>query len=341
MKEALHYTSYEDGKLRCELCPNACLLGNGGTGICMVRKNMLGRLITENYGMITALHSDPIEKKPLFHFFPGQQILSAGSFGCNFHCGWCQNHEISQAGKDDFPFLKPVSAHNLAGKAAASGGIGLAYTYNEPVVWFEFMMDTARLVREAGKKNVVVSNGYIQPGPLDELLEVADAFNIDLKGFSPGFYRKHCGASLDIIKKNLLAIALKGAHLEITFLAIPGLNDDLVLFREMTEWISGELGAHIPLHLSRYFPGYLVHHPTTTFLLLKQMYETAREHLHHVYLGNLPGHPEMSATRCHACGRLLAERNGYFVTLHQVDETGHCPDCGERVFHQGSLIPND
>lgn len=324
----------EDGRVQCGLCPNHCTLGPGDRGRCKVRENILGRLISENYGRITALHLDPIEKKPLYHFFPGQQILSAGSFGCNFHCGWCQNSSISQARSEDFLSLQPFSPHHLARKAIEGGGVGLAYTYNEPVVWFEFMMDCAGIIREAGKKNVVVSNGYIQPRPLEELLEVTDAFNIDLKAFSPLFYEKYCGGSLDSVKQSLVAIARRNIHLEVTFLAIPGFNDDLELFREMVQWLAGELGEHIPLHISRYFPCHYDQQPPPPVSLLKRMFETASENLHFVYLGNVAGFPEMSSTRCPGCGQWLAQRNGYSTRLFQVDESGHCRSCSEKVFER-------
>ncbi|MEE4178279.1 MAG: AmmeMemoRadiSam system radical SAM enzyme [Bacteroides sp.] len=332
MEEARHYTHHEDGTITCKLCPNFCRLEIGDTGLCHARRNILGRLIAENYGRITALHLDPIEKKPLYHFFPGHQILSAGSFGCNFHCGWCQNSSISQAGREAFSQLKPVTPRSLAEKAIASGGIGLAYTYNEPTVWFEFMLDTAVLMKEAGLKNVVVTNGYIQPEPLEDLLQQSDAFNVDLKAFSPDFYRKQCGASLDIIKKNLLVISRKGAHLEITFLAIPGLNDDLVLFQEMIYWITGELGEHTPLHISRYFPSYRTQQPPAPFELLKRMYEIASQSLYYVYIGNVQGRSGMNATRCPGCGSLLSERNRYATTLNGIDSSGHCERCGKKVF---------
>lgn len=332
MQEARHYIRYEDGRAGCRLCPNKCLLDEGVRGVCKARKNVLGRLVSENYGRITGLHLDPVEKKPLFHFFPGQAVLSAGSFGCNFRCGWCQNRNISQAGIENFPMMKAITANSLAEKAIESGSIGLAYTYNEPLVWFEFMVDTAVRVKEAGKKNIMVSNGYILPEPLKELLEITHAFNIDLKSFSPLFYEKLCGGSLDSVKDCLLSIARSDAHLEVTFLPIPGLNDDLSLFKEMIQWMAGELGAHIPLHISRYFPWHFSQQPLTSVSLLKYMHEIACEFLHYVYLGNVAGGAEMSATRCHYCGKLLADRRVYTTTLYAVTASGHCSQCGEQVF---------
>jgi len=332
MQEARFYKRYDDGKVRCQLCPNDCLLGAGETGLCGARKNILGKLISENYGKITALHLDPIEKKPLYHFFPGTQILSAGSFGCNFKCAWCQNCDISQADSSRFAHLSNSSPQNLFQAAFQSLGIGLAYTYNEPTVWFEFMFDTARLIAEAGMKNVVVSNGYITTEPLGQLLYVAHAFNTDLKGFNDDFYRIHSGGSLSAVKKTLIAIARSGRHQEVTFLAIPGLNDDPQQFLEMVHWIHDELGPDTPLHLSRYFPAWKMHELPTPVSLLRQFYDTARQYLQYVYIGNVSGHPELCATRCPGCSTLMAERYGYLVRLHQTDTEGRCSQCGEKVF---------
>lgn len=332
MQEARHYMHHEDGKVSCNLCPHNCLLKMGEEGHCKARRNILGRLIALNYGRIAALHLDPIEKKPLYHFFPGHQILSAGSFGCNFRCSWCQNSSISQAGSGDFPLQKQTTPRNLLEKAIESEGIGLAYTYNEPTVWYEFMVDTAGLVREAGKKNVVITNGYIQPGPMQELLEVTDAFNVDLKGFSPSFYKLHCGGRLEPVKTSLQTIARKGIHLEVTFLVIPCLNDDLELFQEMIHWIAGELGEHTPLHLSRYFPSYQMQQHATPLGLLMRMYEMAIESLHYVYTGNVSGYSAMNSTRCPQCGSLMAKRDGYETTLNGVTFSGLCKSCGHKVF---------
>jgi pyruvate formate lyase activating enzyme len=332
MQEARHYTPFDDGRVQCNLCPHQCLLDAGETGMCRSRKNILGRLIAENYGKLTALHLDPIEKKPLFHFFPGSQILSAGSFGCNLKCAWCQNCDISQSGSESFSFLPNTTPANLAETAAGSKGIGLAYTYNEPTVWFEFMMDTAVLVKEAGLKNVVVTNGYINPAPLVQLLEVAHAFNTDLKGFSEDFFRTYSGGSLKAVKKTLLAIARSGLHQEVTYLAIPGLNDDPTEFQEMVQWIHNELGPDTPLHLSRYFPAWNLLELPTPVSMLRKMYEMARKYLHFVYLGNVAGHPELSATRCPGCGTLLAERHGFLIRLHNTEAEGRCSQCGEKVF---------
>ncbi len=332
MLEARYFTRFDDGRVQCHLCPNECLLRAGETGLCGARKNILGKLISENYGKITALHLDPIEKKPLYHFYPGTQILSAGSFGCNFKCAWCQNCNISQADSDRFSQLSTYSPQSLFQAAFQSLGIGLAYTYNEPTVWFEFMFDTARLVAEAGMKNVVVTNGYISSGPLGQLLEVAHAFNTDLKGFNDDFYRVHSGGTLAAVKKTLVAIARSGRHQEVTFLAIPGLNDDPQHFLEMVQWMHDELGPDTPLHLSRYFPAWKMYELPTPLSLLKQFYDIARQYLHFVYPGNVSGHPELTATRCHSCGTLMAERHGFLVKLHHVDNEGRCDRCGEKVF---------
>lgn len=332
MHEASFYIRYENGKVRCQLCPKACLLGAGETGVCGARKNILGILISENYGIITALHLDPIEKKPLYHFYPGTQILSAGSFGCNFKCAWCQNCNISQACSSEFSHLAATLPQHLYEAAFQTPGIGLAYTYNEPVVWFEFMYETARLVARAGMKNVMVTNGYINQKPLCQLLDVVHAFNTDLKGFTDDFYRLQCDGSLAAVKKTLRTIASSGRHQEVTFLVIPGLNDNPQHFHEMIHWIHDELGPDTPLHLSRYFPARTMQEPPTPLFQLRQFYDIARQYLHHVYLGNVLGQPELSTTRCPGCGALLTDRQGYLVRLLNTSNKGRCISCGEKVF---------
>ncbi len=331
MEEARYYTILQDGRARCTLCPHYCLLREGSRGLCLARSYHGGKIITENYGKVTALHLDPIEKKPLYHFFPGKKILSVGSFGCNLSCGWCQNCEIAHHGSEAFGHLPVSSVASIVQSAASSESIGLAYTYNEPGIWFEFMMEMASMVRETGMKNVVVSNGYLNPRPLEELLDVADAFNIDLKGFSEAFYRRQAGGKLQPVLDTLKAVARKGIHQEVTFLVIPGLNDDLSLFREMVRWISSELGPKTVLHLSRYFPAGKMQTPPTPVKLLEEMLHAAREVLNFVYPGNVSLGNENLQTRCPACQHLLVERYGYQTSVKGLSFTGACEKCGEQV----------
>ena len=225
MTEASHYIRTDGQKVQCRLCPHNCTIQDGKEGICKMRKNEDGILMSENYGKLTAIHLDPIEKKPLYHFMPGSYVLSVGSVGCNLQCVFCQNCEISQSSIDQYPGLKTYDAEELLQLAIqTSGNIGLAYTYNEPTVFYEFMLKTAMLAGKQNLKNVVVSNGYISEKPLQYLLDYADAFNIDLKAFDQSFYAKYAHASLEPVKNSLVQIRKAGKHLEITNLRIPGLN---------------------------------------------------------------------------------------------------------------------
>ncbi len=295
MREARYYSIQQNEKVRCGLCPHQCSLAPGETGLCRVRKNAGGQLVSLAYGRLSGLHMDPIEKKPLYRFFPGSRILSVGSYGCNFRCPWCQNASVSQCTPGngtaesgsvsaDDALTEPADILAMARKQQS---IGVAYTYNEPTVWFEYMMDIALLIRRAGMQNVVVSNGYINPDPLNELLEVTDAFNIDLKSFDPGFYAQYTNGRLQPVSDTLKAIAGKGRHLEITFLVIPGLNDDLAQFRDMTRWIAGHLGNHTVLHINRYFPAWHFSNPPTPADTLRNMKTIAGKYLTHIYLGNI------------------------------------------------------
>lgn len=287
MREAGYYNRIGEEQTRCILCPHTCLLNPGETGRCRVRRNVNGRLVSEAYGKVSGFHMDPIEKKPLYHYFPGSRILSVGSYGCNFRCRWCQNASISQHGVRMHAGRQEMTPGEVFNAVRQSDSLGVAFTYNEPTVWFEFMMDTARLVYEAGMKNVVVTNGYINPDPLQELLEVAHAFNVDLKSFSAEFYEKESGGGLQPVKDTLQAIAREGLHLEVTFLVIPGLNDDVDQFDTMVQWIRNALGEEVVLHINRYFPTYRLDNPPTPISLMRQMEGVAERWLDRVYLGNL------------------------------------------------------
>jgi pyruvate formate lyase activating enzyme len=331
MKEASFYSALEDGNVRCGLCPHRCLLGPGETGICLARTNREGKLVSDNYGKVTSLHADPIEKKPLYHFFPGSNILSAGSYGCNLKCSWCQNAGISQSGNGHFASLPLTYPEEILASLERFSVIGLAYTYNEPVVWFEYMRDVARLVMAAGRKNVVVSNGYINADPLEELMELTHAFNIDLKAFSDAFYRRQTGGRLSPVRDTLVSIRKKGLHLEITFLVVAGLNDDTATFREMLKWISGELGDLTVLHISRYFPAWQLHEPATPLDVMRGFYDMGREHLPFVYLGNAQQLKGTSDTYCPACRNLTIERKGYHTEIKALDDSGRCMHCLEQL----------
>ena len=329
--EALYYQKLRDNKVQCLLCPHECRINPGNYGICRVRVNKEGVLHTTVYEKACAFRFDPIEKKPLYHFYPGHQILSIGTVGCNLRCTFCQNWEISQCCAEDYPYLKPMPVDEvmemLEGK---EDNIGLAYTYNEPTVFFEYMLAMARRVKQAGLKNVAVTNGFISKHPLLELLEYVDAFNVDLKAFTDDFYRRITTARLQPVKDSLVAIRKKGRHLELTNLIITGLNDHEETFEEMVRWISSELGKDTPLHLSRYFPSYKLDAPSTPVSTLSNLYDIALKHLQYVYLGNTDSSTGRK-TVCPNCHHVAIDRRGYKTYKSGLDPNGNCQNCGEKI----------
>ncbi|MDX8338469.1 AmmeMemoRadiSam system radical SAM enzyme [Draconibacterium sp. IB214405] len=331
MQEASFYSKTTNCQVQCELCPWNCILSDGQTGNCKVRSNQNGVLLTEIYNKVAALGSDPIEKKPLYHFYPGKNILSVGEVGCNLHCSFCQNHRISQCRASEFSGFHNISAKKIVTEALKTwNNIGIAYTYNEPFTFYEFLLDTAELVQSKGLKNVVVSNGYINEKPLQKVLPFIDAFNIDLKAFSNDFYKKHTKGELQPVLNSLKEIAESPAHLEITTLIIPGLNDDISEFKNMVNWIASELGESVPLHLSRYYPQYKLSAPATPIETLIELYDLAKQHLQHVYLGNVSD-TERSATYCPNCNTELIARNHYKTEITKIDTCGKCQKCGSTA----------
>ncbi len=273
-------------KVPCELCFHRCQLEEGQTGLCRARANRGGAVVPLNYGKITSLALDPIEKKPLRRFRPGSMILSVGSFGCNLRCPFCQNHAISMAGGGEIQTVE-VPPERLAEQALelrARGNIGVAYTYNEPLVGYEYVRDCAALVHARGMVNVLVTNGTIEDAPFRALLPLIDAANIDLKGFTPEWYRK-LGGDLETVKHSI-TLAAERCHVEVTTLLIPGENDGEEEIRALARWLAG-IGRDIPLHLSRFFPRYKMQdRPPTPVSSVYALAETAREYLTYVYTGN-------------------------------------------------------
>jgi pyruvate formate lyase activating enzyme len=317
-------------KLECLLCPHNCKLSTGQTGICGARKNNGKVIELLTYGVISGFASDPIEKKPLYHFFPGKNILSVGSYGCNMRCDFCQNYNISQA--VPHTFKQKFSPGQLVNEALETAdNIGLAFTYNEPVIWFEFVRDVSLPAKKAGLHTAVVSNGYVNSGPLSEIIEFTDAFNIDLKAFNTDFYKKLTGSGLEPVKKALKQISDSGKHLEITTLIIPGMNDSETEMALQAEWIADELGKDVPLHLSRYFPMYKRENPTTTEETLLRLYETASERLDFVYMGNT--HSAIGQdTKCPGCSTVVTTRQGYTTRVMNLDKEGRCMTCGTCIY---------
>ncbi len=327
MKEALFYKRLPDNEVKCLLCPKGCVIGGGERGDCKTRLNIDGVLYTLNYEKITSLAYDPIEKKPLYHFLPGSHILSIGTFGCNFTCPFCQNWEISQATERDIP-TKSITKEELVYYAGKYGSCGVAFTYNEPTIWYEFVRDSAPLIKERGLKVVLVTNGYINPDPLRGLFPYIDAMNIDLKAFDDDFYVKYTGGHLGPVLRTIESAHDNGVHIEITNLIITSLNDSLEKIKALIDWVYN-LDPAIPLHLSRYFPAYKLNYPPTSVDTMERAYNMAKEKLYYVYMGNIFS-PEGSTTYCKHCGRAVIERRGYEIVSYNI-ENGRCKFCGEKV----------
>lgn len=282
--EAAFYQKDAKGRAVCGLCPHHCRIEQDRCGRCQTRYYDGAALQILNYGKITAMALDPIEKKPLYHFHSGSAILSLGSWGCNFTCPFCQNWEISQQPAPSRD-LTPEEAAALAERYVPRGNIGLAYTYNEPTLSYEFIIQTAQLIKKKGLFNVMVSNGYIEKEPLEALLPYVDAWNIDLKGFSEEFYRSQCGASLQPVLDTITAAAAV-SHVEVTTLIIPGKNDDPEQMDREARWLSA-IDETMPLHLTRYFPRYRDTTPMTPVAALQELAAVANQHLRRVHIGNV------------------------------------------------------
>ncbi len=319
-----------ENKLECLLCPHFCKLTIGQTGICGIRKNTGREIELLTYGTISGYSLDPVEKKPLYHFFPGYNILSIGSFGCNMRCDFCQNHSISQRVPEN-PAGKIGVNEIVKAALEAEKNIGIAFTYNEPIIWFEFVRDTSMAVKEAGLSTVMVSNGYVNREPLEQIIQFTDAFNIDLKAFNNDFYRKLTGAGIEPVKNCMKQISRAGKHLEITTLIISEKNEDANEMELQCEWIAGELGKDVPLHLSKYFPNYKRNDPATSENTLRTLYEVASRHLNNVYLGNITSLSGQT-TKCPQCGEVVTIRSGYQTRLQNLDSSGKCTSCGTPVY---------
>ncbi|MGS0765713.1 AmmeMemoRadiSam system radical SAM enzyme [Syntrophomonas curvata] len=323
--EAQFYEKRENRRVKCLLCPHHCSLHEGQEGLCRVRVNREGELISLNYGEVASLALDPIEKKPLFHFHPGKLILSAGTFGCNLACAFCQNYSLAH----EIPptsYLDTAALLDIARQAEPEGSVGVAFTYNEPSVWYEYIRAAAPKLKERGFKVVLVSNGYIDPRPLEEMLPWVDAVNIDLKAFNDEFYRRHCRGRLAAVLETVEKAAA-ATHVEITTLLIPEENDDSTEISNLAHWLAA-INPDMPLHLSRYHPAYKFNQAPTPLHTLQAARETAREHLNFVYLGNIPG--EQNLTLCLNCGGMLISRTVYDVNTEGLKD-GCCRYCGSRV----------
>lgn len=283
MKEALYYEKKEDGSVQCLLCPQLCRIKKGKRGFCGVRVNEEGTLYTINYGRMSSMALDPVEKKPLYYFHPGEMILSVGTIGCNLACLFCQNWSIS---KQIQAPTEAVTTEELIAQAKKINSFGIAYTYNEPFMWFEFVLETAKVAREAGLKNVLVTNGFVQPEPLKELLPWIDAANIDVKAIHDPFYRKVCSGRVEPVLATIKTM-VRSCHVELTNLIIPTWNDSEKDLEDLVSWIAENAGPDVPLHFSRYFPCYKMTIPPTPKETLYLAESIAKKKLRRVHLGNI------------------------------------------------------
>lgn len=318
------YEQLDNGAIQCRVCPHNCVLREGKSGVCGVRTVEDGMLVAINYGEISALSMDPIEKKPLFHYKPGTNIFSVGSFGCNFTCGFCQNYSIAQF-KPQTQYISPEDIVKRAKTYKSEGNIGIAFTYNEPMMYYEYVLDTAKLCKEEGLDVVVVTNGFINTEPLSKLLPYVDAMNIDLKSFSEKFYKKECSGNLSDILETI-KLASRHCHVELTTLLITDHNDSEEEVRKIGEFIAG-VDKNIPLHLSRYYPTYKFKEEATDIDKVKFLASVAREYLNYVYVGNILDTD--NNTYCPSCKKVLIERNIYNTV--DKNKSNKCKSCGEEL----------
>jgi len=331
--EALLYVPEKDHAVQCNLCSHRCLIKDGRRGICGVRENQNGRLETLVYDKVIACHVDPIEKKPLYHFYPGTLAYSFGTVGCNFKCRFCQNADIAHMVSDYDGRItgKNISPEKIVSDAQKAGCQSIAYTYTEPTIFFELALATAKLAHAESIKNVFVSNGYMTAEALDMVSPFLDAANVDLKAFTDDFYKKMCSARLSPVLETLKKMKAEDIFVEVTTLLIPGLNDDPAELKDLTAFIAKELGDDTPWHVSRFHPTYrLTNRPPTPLETMIRARDIGLDAgLKYVYTGNVPGENSEN-TFCYSCGQKLIDRRGFHVAENKVTDN-KCPDCGVQI----------
>ncbi|HSQ35950.1 MAG TPA: AmmeMemoRadiSam system radical SAM enzyme [Candidatus Binatia bacterium] len=330
MIQAELFETGPDARVICRLCAHQCRLPEGGTGICRVRKNIGGVLYSLNSDRVTAIHLDPIEKKPLYHFLPGSKTFSIAAMGCNFSCRFCQNHQISMVAAENRISGENISPERLLQQALENGAASISYTYTEPTVFFELMLETARLARQRGIKNVMVTNGYMSDRALSMLAPFLDAANVDLKAFDEKFYQEFCSARLQPVLETIAAMHGRGIWLEVTTLLIPGLNDDRRQIERLIEFLLG-LDDRMPWHVSRFFPQYQMQHvPHTAENSIHEVLSLgSKMGLKYVYGGNLAS-DRWNDTLCPQCQKKLIARRGYRSEILAL-QSGKCRFCGEAI----------
>ena len=331
--ESRLYKKLKESEVICQTCNHYCRIKPGKRGICGVRGNTGGHLEFLAYDKVIAANADPIEKKPIYHLKPGSRSFSIATPGCNFKCDFCQNSDIAQMPAENNGRIdgRPLTPRQIVDQAFRAGCDSISYTYTEPTVFFELAYDTACLAKKDGLLNIFVTNGFMSGRALEMLTGILDAANVDLKSFDPGFYTKFCKAGLEPVKDNLKQMVQTGMLVEITTLLIPGLNDDPGQVKAMAEFIASDLGCHTPWHISRFHPSYrMTGRGVTPVASLESAYDAGKNAgLHHVYIGNLPGH-DSENTHCHSCGALVIQRRGY-RTQSLLDPGGICTECGVKI----------
>lgn len=330
MKEAVLYQKLSDNRVECSLCIHRCVIADGRMGVCNVRENRDGTLYSLVYGRAISQHVDPIEKKPLYHFYPGSAAYSIATPGCNFRCQWCQNWEIAQMPREHGMIAgENVTPDVIVSNAIQSRSRSIAYTYTEPTIFFEFTYDIAKLAHESGIANVYVTNGYMTPEMLDTFHPYLDAANVDLKAFKDRTYKHYVGAGLQGVLDSLIKMKKLGIWVEVTTLVIPGVNDEPDELREIARFIAQHMDSATPWHISRFFPHYkMANIPPTPIPILRRAQEIGHEEgLDFVYIGNVPGE---SNTHCPNCDLLLIRRQGYWIA-ENVIASGYCPNCDTRI----------
>jgi len=330
MKEAYLYKRLSGKKVRCDLCNHRCVINDGEKGICYVRENIGGVLYSLVYNKIIAENSDPIEKKPLFHFMPGTSSLSIATMGCNFRCFYCQNYGISRT-PSDFGIIdgKEVTPEEIVRHALANGDSSISYTYTEPTIFFELAYDTAKIAKKNGLKNVFVTNGFMTRESLEMIKPYLDAANVDLKSFSNDTYREKMGGRLKPVLNNIILMKEMGMWVEVTTLVIPTINDSGKELKQIADFIAG-VDKGMPWHISAYYPSYKSDIPPTSVGQIKKAVEIGKKAgLEYVYGGNIPG-GLFENTYCPTCKSMLIERNGLYVVSNKL-KGGRCPNCGEKI----------
>jgi len=330
ISDRLHHAGGRDPAVRCLLCAQSCTILNGERGKCGARINVKGELYSLVYGRPMATQLDPIEKKPFYHFLPGSGAFSLATSGCPLRCKFCQNWQLSQARPEDYD-TAIIPPQEIVATAVGRSAPVIAFTYNEPTVFTEYLVDIARLARKQKRRSVMVSCGYMNPEPLAEMCQVLDAIKIDLKGFDPAFYRNVCGAELSPVLRSIRQIAKSRVHLEIVNLVVPTLNDSDRMLSGLVNWVLGELGPDVPIHFGSFHPDYqLLNLPPTPVQTLERARDLAlSKGMHYPFVGNVPGHAG-NHTYCPECHRIVIRRNGFFV-LELNLKNGHCKYCGRAI----------